>query len=90
MAFCCQNAFMATLTIRNLPEELHETLKIRAKRNHRSLNQEVIAELSQVETAEDRKARVEQEISEIDALRARAKRFLTAEEIDAAKREGRA
>lgn len=81
---------MATLTIRNLPEELHETLKIRAKRNHRSLNQEVIAELSQVETAEDRKARVEQEISEIDALRARAKRFLTAEEIDAAKREGRA
>lgn len=93
MAFCSQNAFMATLTIRNLPEELHETLKIRAKRNHRSLNQEVIAELSHaatVETAEDRRVRVEQEISEIDALRARAKGFLTADEIDQVKREGRA
>jgi hypothetical protein len=33
---------------------------------------------------------VEREILEIDALRARAKGFLTAEQIDAAKREGRA
>ena len=84
---------MATLTIRNLPEELHLTLKRRAKRNHRSVNQEVIAELSLAithETPEERSARVELEILEIDALRARAKGFLTAEQIDEAKLEGRA
>lgn len=83
---------MATLTIRNLPNELHDTLKLRAKRNHRSVNQEVIAELSSVisaETPEERTARVEREILEIDVLRARAKGFLTAEQIDAAKQVGR-
>lgn len=83
---------MATLTIRNLPDELHDTLKLRAKRNHRSVNQEVIAELSSVisaETPEERTARVEREILEINVLRARAKGFLTAEQIDAAKQVGR-
>lgn len=83
---------MATLTIRNLPEEVHDTLKLRAKRNHRSVNQEVIAELSSVITAEtpdERNARVEREILEIDMLRTRAKGFLTAEQIDEARREGR-
>jgi len=84
---------MATLTIRNLPEQLHEALKLRAKRNLRSLNQEVIAELrlaATVETPEERRIRVEREILEIEALRARAKGFLKAEEIDEAKRSGRA
>ena len=93
IAICCQNSGMATLTIRNLPEELHDTLKRRAKRNHRSVNQEVIAELSLAithETPEERSARVEREILEIDARRARAKGFLTAEQIDEAKLEGRA
>lgn len=93
IVFCCQNAGMATLTIRNLPEQLHDTLKLRAKRNHRSVNQQVIAELSLAitqETLAERNARVEREILEIDALRARAKGFLTAEQIDEAKREGRA
>jgi plasmid stability protein len=93
IAFCCQNAGMATLTIRNLPEELHHTLKLRAKQNHRSVNQEVIAELSLAknrETPEETKVRVEREILEVDALRARAKGFMTAKQIDEAKREGRA
>lgn len=39
---------MAALTIRNLPDELHARLKEQAKRNRRSLNQEVIAELEAV------------------------------------------
>jgi plasmid stability protein len=93
IAFCCQNTGMATLTIRNLPEELHHTLKLRAKQNHRSVNQEVIAELSLAktcETPEETNVRVEREILEIDALRARAKGFMTAKQIDEAKREGRA
>ena len=52
----------------------------------------MIAELSLAinhEPPEERTARVEREILEIDALRARAKGFLIAEQIDEAKREGR-
>lgn len=84
---------MATLTIRNLPDELHLALKERATRNRRSLNQEVIAELAAVGTSEsdgDRRVRVEREIREIGKLRSRAKGFLTMGEIDDAKRSGRA
>jgi plasmid stability protein len=33
---------MATLTLRNVPDELYERLKADAKRNGRSLNQEAI------------------------------------------------
>ena len=34
---------MATLTIKNIPMEVYERLKRRAKANRRSINQEVIA-----------------------------------------------
>jgi plasmid stability protein len=43
---------MATITIRDLPEHLHLILKQRARRNRRSLNQEVIAELAEVNASE--------------------------------------
>jgi plasmid stability protein len=33
---------MSTLVIRNLPDPLHERLKVQAERNHRSVNREVI------------------------------------------------
>ena len=34
---------MASVLIKNLPDELHRRLKLRAERHHRSLNKEVIA-----------------------------------------------
>jgi antitoxin FitA len=43
---------MATIAIRDLPEHLHLILKQRARRNRRSLNQEVIAELAEVNATE--------------------------------------
>jgi predicted DNA-binding antitoxin AbrB/MazE fold protein len=49
MLVCSHNAVMKTLTIRGVPEELHEKLKLRAKQNRRSLNQEIIAGLAQGE-----------------------------------------
>lgn len=79
------------MTIRDVPEEIHAWLKKRAKRNRRSLNQQVIADWSQMgyqEADGERPASVEREILESQQLRARARAFLTAEEIDAAKREG--
>jgi plasmid stability protein len=84
---------MKTLTIRDLPDPLHAALKERARRNRRSLNQQVIAELSRIEafeTDEDRASRVDREIRQAAELRSRATGFFTAEEIDAGKREGRA
>jgi plasmid stability protein len=34
---------VATVIIRNLPDDLHERLKAQAKRNHRSLTKEAVA-----------------------------------------------
>ena len=87
---------MATLTIRNLPDGVHAALRERARRNHRSVNQQVIAELSSgragtdEERTERARTRVRDATAEIDVIRSRMKRFLTAEEIDAAVEEGRA
>lgn len=87
---------MATLTIRNLPDDLHARLKEQAKRNRRSLNQEVIAELEAAPVVpslrseeERKKARAQALIAKANELRKGMKRFMTAEEIDAAIEEGR-
>ena len=90
-AFCCQIAGMATLTIRNVPEDLHARLKEQARRNRRSLNQEVIAELDAIQqvSGERKSTRAEEMIAKANELRRGIKRFMTAEEIDAAKVEGR-
>lgn len=34
---------MATITIKNIPEELYEQIKVQAKNNHRSINKEIIS-----------------------------------------------
>jgi len=82
---------MKTLTIRDVPDDLHVALKARAQQSRRSLNQQVIAELSRAtpdESNEQRAMRVEKEIMLAATLRSRATGFMTASELDAAKREG--
>ena len=88
---------MKTMTIRDVPDELHAALKERARRNRRSLNQQVIEDLSRLEGAasgledeERKRRRAEELIGMVDELRSRATGFMTAEEIDAAIEEGRA
>ncbi len=34
---------MTTVTIKNIPEEIYEKIKIQAKANHRSVNSEIIS-----------------------------------------------
>jgi plasmid stability protein len=84
---------MATLTIRNVPKELHVQLKEQALRNRRSLNQEVIAELvERVESRDNPRARAlraEEMIARVTQLRKGMTRFMTPGEIDRAKNEGR-
>ncbi len=76
---------MATLNIRNVPEEVVATLKARAKRNGRSLNAEVVRTLT--EQAERRS--VDEILDEIDQIRARIKNPPNGEQIDAWIRESR-
>lgn len=70
---------MATIVIKNVPDELHEQLKIRAKENHRTIGQEA---LSVLEVGLDR----EQKWPPLMKL----KFPITDEMINTAKRQGRA
>lgn len=69
-AFCSHFVSMATLTIRNLPEDLHAALKERARKNRRSLNQEVISILDGFSNSGDEpmhlKESLERPIKELD------------------------
>ena len=78
---------MATLTIKNLPDELYEKIKTSAAVNRRSINQEVIFLIEQVLAANA----VSQEttLDEVRVLREQLGIYVTDEEINQAKNEGR-
>lgn len=73
---------MASVLIKNLPDDLHQQLKLRAQRHHRSLNKEVIA---LIESALKGGSVVE-ELPEPVKLR----KPLTQNMLDRARKEGRA
>ena len=72
---------MASVLIKNLPDEMHKQLKLRAQRHHRSLNKELIA---LIEVALARPS--SEELPEPVKLR----KPLTKEMLDRAREEGRA
>ena len=81
---------MATITLKNVPDELHRRLKERAERHHRSLNREAIRCLEAAVVDE----RIEDQalLARIRANRARmAERgvWLTEESLREAIEEGR-
>jgi plasmid stability protein len=78
---------MATITLKGISPKLHRALKQRAVRNRRSLNQEVLANLET--TFETKQRNVEEILAEARKIRESMNFTATAEEIDAAKREGR-
>lgn len=79
---------MVTLTIKNVPPEIYERIKIQAKNNHRSINGEVISILEQAISIPpiDVKTVLEQtkKIREMTAHY-----VITADEIEALINEGR-
>jgi plasmid stability protein len=79
---------MPTLTIKNVPEELHERLKERADRHRRSMNSEAIWILEQVLTPSRPSA--EEAIARAKALNDRIGTTFDADLIERGKREGRA
>ena len=86
-AFCI-HIDMATLTIKNLPDEIYSALSKRAKQNRRSINSEAIIQLEQLKNGGLRD--VEAELEEIRELRKKtAGLWLTDEILEQAKNEGR-
>jgi len=79
---------VATITLKNIPADLHRELKKRAEEHHRSLNKEIIATLKGATSGAIPfdPTKVEESV-----LRARSlfRRPITAREIDRWKREGR-
>jgi plasmid stability protein len=67
---------MATITVRNIPDEVIEMIKNRARRNKRSMEQEVRSILSGV--VHDR----ERAMKRIESLWRKQKRPIPREEID--------
>ena len=77
---------MASLTLKDIPEALHERLKDRAARNRRSLSQEALVCLEAATAAEP--ISVERLLAQAKRARARVKRISVAD-IDAWKSAGR-
>ena len=78
---------MATITLKNIPAELHRELKKRAEENHR-LNKEIIATLKSAAsgTIQLDPTKLEESVRQARAL---FRRPVTAREIDRWKRKGR-
>ncbi|HEY2680297.1 MAG TPA: Arc family DNA-binding protein [Candidatus Udaeobacter sp.] len=79
---------MASITLKNIPADLHRELKKRAEEHHRSLNKEIIATLK---GAARENVRLDPTNLEESVRQARAlfRRPITAREIDRWKHEGR-
>jgi antitoxin FitA len=66
---------MASVLIKNLPDELHQQLKLRAQRHHRSLNKELIALIETavtedgVESGQAQGAEVQRQLAATEARR---------------------
>jgi plasmid stability protein len=77
-----------TITVKNIPPELYERLKLSASFHHRSINSEVIALIEASIAAKKRKP--EDFLASARAIRERTGRYALKQEfIDRAKREGR-
>jgi len=78
---------MATLTIKNIPEPLHNALKEQAKLSRRSLNSEVIARLEQTTAS----TRIDPDLflADIKSLRQNISGFLNEQELRDMKNQGR-
>jgi antitoxin FitA len=78
---------MATVTVKNIPDEIYERLKQSAKSSHRSINGEIIA---CIERAVQGRRNVDEILAEARKIRQwTAAHPLTDEELTRAKNEGR-
>ena len=80
---------MATITVKNIPDDLYARLKAAAAQNRRSINSEIIVCIE--DKLVGQKIPAEQILESVQRIRAAAGPMkMTIEQIDGAKREGRA
>ncbi len=79
---------MSNLNIKNIPTEIHQSLKKQAEKNHRSLNQEILTILEQATKGPAYRSE-ETLLARIHETAKHFKGTMTLEEMDQAKREGR-
>lgn len=80
--------FMSTITLKNVPEQIHEVLKSRAKEHRRSLNREIICSLEKMLSIGVSDA--EQILGDARVVReSMGDAYLTQRELKAMKEEGR-
>jgi plasmid stability protein len=83
-----ENAMTVAITVKNIPQPLYEKLKLRAGRNRRSVNGEIISIFEEALTVHTVKP--EDILASARALREKTRKFtLDQEFIDRAKSEGR-
>lgn len=78
---------MPSITIKDIPRHVHLRLKERARRNRRSLQQEILLTLEQSVTSS--RVAPEEWLAETRNLRKQAGRGLSPAQIDRARRDGR-
>ena len=78
---------MSNLSLKNVPEKLHNQLREQAAANHRSVNREAIAALEWAVIAKP--ADVSEILREARKVRARVKGTLSTQELNKWKRQGR-
>jgi plasmid stability protein len=79
---------MASLTVKNIPEDLYDKLKQRAKANQRSVNKEIIVCIQ--EAVESRRIDPDKFLARIEALHSRISApLLTDKLLRRARTEGR-
>jgi plasmid stability protein/predicted HTH domain antitoxin len=78
---------MATLTIKNIPDELYEKLKVAARANRRSINNEIIVIIEQAVSPQ--KMDVEEQLAQTRLLREQLPLYASDEQLHRTKNEGR-
>jgi plasmid stability protein len=80
-------ALMATMTIKNIPDDVYEQLKASAKANHRSINSEVILAIKMA--VMQRPIDVQANLERARQIRELTSYYITDEELTRFKNEGR-
>lgn len=78
---------MSTITLKNVPPEIHKTLKSRAKAHGRSLNKEIIATLEG--TVHGARVNTAALVNHARAVRETVEAYLTQADLTAFKNAGR-
>jgi len=80
---------MATITVKNIPDDLYDRLKLEAEENRRSINSEIIQRIER--SLRSTRIPAEQVLARVKRLRdSFGDQEFTVEQLDSARREGRA